>query len=98
MGEDTIEEDYGDEVCEAPTPLGERLRMYAKYSDEKVSTEDVKKREFDRKAYYEAKLNNFLTLQSAVFDSNIDSNQKIEIIELIGKYKDKWENALLSRN
>lgn len=98
MGEDTIEEDYGDEVCEAPTPLGERLRRYAKYSDEKADADDIKKREFDRKAYYEAKLNNFLTLQSAVFDSNIDSNQKIEIIELIGKYKDKWENALLSRN
>ena len=98
MGEDIIEEDYGDEVCEAPTPLGEKLRMYSKYSDEKVNESDTKKREFDRKAYYEAKLNNFLTLQSAVFDSNIDSNQKIEIIELIGKYKDKWENALLSRN
>ena len=97
MGEDSIEEeDYGDEVCEAPaTPLRARL---LKYSDEKEDAEDIKKREFNRKAYYEAKLNNFLTLQSAVFDSNINSNQKIEIIELIGKYKDKWENALLSRN
>ena len=96
MGEDSIEEEYGDEVCVAPSgPFRERLQ---KYSDEKESVEDTKKREFDRKAYYEAKLNNFLALQSAVFDSNIDSNQKIEIIELIGKYKDKWENALLSRN
>jgi guanylate kinase len=97
MGEEMInepEDDFMDEDW-APVmaaPMGEKFRSAL---DKQRS--DKEQRIQERKEKVSQEINRLQHLQNVIFDSNIASNSdKIEIIEIIGRTKNRWENSLLT--
>ena len=88
MNDEFVDEVYADETADGSEI--ETISLRERIEGKRAHQQKIKE---TREEFLENKLATCLHLQTAIFESNLTSSDKIQAIELIGQIANKYETA-----